>query len=148
MLQDLAKQENGLFCIKTVNFPLLLLPVLVGTAPSTPSSHRVPGRAPTPWAKKKDDEKDILPPVPRDLLDRARRRATGTPARRRLEDDFAEDEEKENQPPNDENYEGPRPDHLSRLLEQWGHDIDWLKTKVSQDLDDYKRRLGIPTSSY
>nr|QAB13929.1 MAG: E4 protein [Human papillomavirus] len=145
MLQDLAKQANGLLNIKTVKFPLLLSLALAPTQPGTPSSHRQPGRAPTPWdRKKKDDEKENPLLLTRDLLDRARRRATGTSIRRRLEDEYDDDDEKENQPPNGENKGEQPQDHLSQLLTKWGQDIDWLKQKVSEDLDNYKKRLGIP----
>nr|AQM73659.1 E4 [Human papillomavirus]AYA94229.1 MAG: E4 protein [Human papillomavirus] len=151
MLQDLAKQENGLLNIKTVKFPLLLSPALAASVtvqPRTPSNHREPGRAPTPWdnKKKRDEEKENPLLLTRDLLERARRRATGTSIRRRLEDEYNDDDdEKENQQPNGENnVEQPPSDHLSQLLTKWGQDIDWLKQKVSEDLDNYKKRLGIP----
>lgn len=148
MLEGLAGQDIGLLNIKIVPFLLLLLPALAGPLPSTP---RPPGRAPTPWLDKpkshhkRDEDPDHPQRVPSGILDRVRRKATGTPVRRRLEDDFDDDDEKENQPPNGENNEKPiPPDHLTRLLRQWGEDIEWLKEKVSQDLDDYKKRLGIP----
>ncbi|ADQ85942.1 E4 [Human papillomavirus 149] len=150
MLQGLAGLDCGLLNIKTVKFPLLLSPAQVATLlvqPGTPTSLRPPGRAATPWdRKKKDEDRENPPPVPRDVLDRVRRRATGTTIRRRLEDEFTDgDDEKENRPPGDENNEGPLQTHMSQLLTQWGHDIDRLKERVIRDLDDYKLKLGIPT---
>ncbi|AEQ98809.1 E4 [Human papillomavirus 155] len=148
MLSDLAEMEFGLLNIKNMKFPLILSLAQVATLtvqPGTPSNSRVPGRAPTPWdRKRKDDDKEnhLLVP-PRNSLDHLRRRATGTPVRRRLDQDFDDDsDEKENKPPSDENYE--QQDHLTRLLRKWGEDIDWLKEKITQDLDNYKTRLGIP----
>nr|AYA93473.1 MAG: E4 protein [Human papillomavirus] len=120
---------------------LLLLLVLVGVpVPGTP---RLP-RAPTPWSDRhKKKEEPISTPVPRDELDRARARARGTRVRRNLESDFdgEEDEEKENKAP-DETLEEPQ-DPITSLLQKWGEDIDWLKRKVSTDLDNFKKRLGI-----
>ncbi|AEM24625.1 hypothetical protein, partial [Human papillomavirus 139] len=138
--------------IKIILFLPLLSPALVVTLPGTPH----PGKAPTPWDKKPPsrrqtgDDKENLPPVPTDVLDRLRHKATGTPTvRRRLENDFHgdDDDEKEPQLPNDENNENPQ-NHLSRLLKKWDEDINWLKERVSHDLDDYKKRLGIPQSYY
>ncbi|AEM24618.1 hypothetical protein, partial [Human papillomavirus 138] len=133
--------------IKIQLFLLLLLPVLVAP-PGTPH----PGRAPTPWDNRKlrraSGDKDHLPPVPPDVLDRVRGRATGTPslARRRLENhlrgDDDEDENKENQLPNEE--EATESHHLGSLLKKWGEDIDLLKEKILQDLDNCKKKLGIP----
>nr|AVN89956.1 E4 protein [Human papillomavirus]AYA94255.1 MAG: E4 protein [Human papillomavirus] len=124
-----------------MQFLLLLLLVLVGVpVPGTP---RLP-RAATPWSDrhKKKEEPTSAPPVPRDELDRARARATGSRVRRRLESDFDgdEDEEKENKAPDDlDELQDP----ISSLLQKWGEDIDWLKRKVSGDLDNFKKRLGI-----
>ncbi|ATQ38230.1 E4 [Gammapapillomavirus 7] len=149
MLQGLAGLDCGLLNIKTVKFPLLLSPAQVATLlvqPATPTSLRAPGRAPTPWDRKKKDDVENPPLVPRDVLDRVRRKATGTTIRRRLEDEFTDgDDEKENRPPGEENNEGPPQTHMSQLLTQWGHDIDRLKERVIRDLDDYKLKLGIPT---
>ncbi|ADH29823.1 hypothetical protein [Human papillomavirus 123] len=124
-------------------FLLLLLPVLVGT-PGTPR-----GRAPTPWLEKsrtrRETEKDLHPL--KEDLERLRHRATGAPARRRLENEFDgdEDDEKENKTP--DNNETPKPpeeqDPVSLLLKKWGEDVDWLKRRVSQDLDSFKWKLGI-----
>jgi hypothetical protein len=71
------------------------------------------------------------------------------PRRLNFDDDEPTDEndEKENQDPNqlgNEDEQTPLESALHRLLNKWGRDIDWLKDRITRDLDDYKRRLGIP----
>ncbi|ATQ38265.1 ^E4, partial [Gammapapillomavirus 7] len=133
-----------------IKIPLFLL--LLSPAPVAPPGTPHPNRAPTPWDKKPPNrrasaDRDLLPPVPPDILDRVRGKATGTPARRRLEYRPDDDEEKENQQPNGEN-DPQEQHHLGWLLKRWGEDIDLLKEKVSRDLDNYKKTLGIPPSFY
>ncbi|AEM24646.1 hypothetical protein, partial [Human papillomavirus 142] len=71
------------------------------------------------------------------------------PTRKYLEFDF-EDEEKENKDPqngprkeDDQTLQTP-PDLLSLLLQKWGEALDQLGEAITQDLRDYKSKLGIP----
>nr|AYA94812.1 MAG: E4 protein [Human papillomavirus] len=66
-----------------------------------------------------------------------------TPTRpHRPHQDYDFDDDEENRPPQDPKDPDWGPT-LSQLLHKWDHDLTRLQNTICQDLDDYRKRLGI-----
>nr|AEX31168.1 E4 protein [Human papillomavirus] len=124
-----------------MKFCLPLLPVQQGLLPSLKVEPRDPPRTPYPNRK---------------LLENANGRPTKTPAGSRhhprvLDFDFDDqDHNKENLPPTDQPADQLPEDEelltgLKYLLRKWGQELDQFQEKVLQELNGYRRRLGIPS---
>nr|QAB13970.1 MAG: E4 protein [Human papillomavirus] len=139
-LTNMAKQDVGLCITKIQLFPLLLLAhQSTPTSGSRASPPTTQGNHPDAPHRKKDHQDD--------LKTYARR----GPQRPRLHWDLDGENDKENQNPNDQTPEEPPTNeenltHLPSLLSKWERDIDRFREQVYHDLDDLKRKLGIPTS--
>ncbi|AHA37345.1 E4 [human papillomavirus 168] len=128
-------RESGL-CIIDIQL-LCPLPVPTG-GPGTPKltpTNQLPPGTPRPQRRNADDQskrQTHLPPLP--------------PAvRRPLVYELGDEEEnKGNEPPyQSEDELSPLGDLLRRLLLKWEHDIDCLRDKVTDDFNDFKKKLGI-----
>nr|AEX31120.1 E4 protein [Human papillomavirus] len=140
MIKGLEAPETGV-CILKIKLlsPLLALqiPTLLTPGRTPPPPFPVPPKTPYPPRKAQEESKG--------------RRSVLAP-RKHLH--FDEDEEKENQPPKDEQppqqkeeeeeEEEEELNELLRLLRQWGRDIDQFQHRICRDLQDFRRRLGIP----
>nr|AYA94799.1 MAG: E4 protein [Human papillomavirus] len=128
MLRDMDKLNSGQLSLK---IKLCLPPCLVpqGLFPNLPTKPSNPPLTPRP--PRRSLERDIEKP-----------RRTPTPNRpHQPSADFDDDEEnQENQPPEDD--EGPIPT-LHHLLKKWERDLDRFREQVYQDLEGFKRKLGI-----
>ncbi|ATQ38272.1 E4 [Gammapapillomavirus 8] len=138
-LQTLMEiRESGL-CIIDIQL-LCPLPVPTGgpVTPKNPSTNQLPPGTPRPQRRNADDlsKRQIhLPPLPQQPA-----------ARRPLVYELGEEEEnKENEPVPYQSEEdlSPLGELLRRLLLKWEHDIDCLRDKVTDDFNDFKRKLGI-----
>nr|AYA94382.1 MAG: E4 protein [Human papillomavirus] len=126
----MAKLDNGLLYLKTKLFvPLSLAPqgVPLGLLTRSPG---LPHR--TTRASRKDLEVGNQKP----------HRTPNHPPRHQ-QYDFDEDDEKENTPTDPENNSSNWEPTLRHLLKKWEEDLNHLQSTVCQDLDDYKRKLGI-----
>ncbi|ATQ38335.1 ^E4, partial [Gammapapillomavirus 10] len=89
------------------------------------------------------------PPRKEDILRRSLRSNPGLPPTRKLLEFDFDDDEKENKDPQgpqkeeDQTLQTP-PDLLTLLLQKWGQALDQLAEAITQDLKDYKSKLGIP----
>nr|AYA94242.1 MAG: E4 protein [Human papillomavirus] len=129
---DIVRTMSGVYIIKMNTF-ISLLPVLLGGLVTAP--HHRPLRTPpgTPRLTRRLTDED---------RHKQRRAALGLPrdsSNQRSDDD---DDEKENQQPVN-GGEDLVEDLVSRLLTKWGEAIDQLLEQISQDLNSFKRRLGI-----
>nr|AYA94104.1 MAG: E4 protein [Human papillomavirus] len=148
---DLAKQANGQLNINLVLFLPLSLAHLGLSSQALRLPRSLGSSHPTPW---------VRPPNRRgsESLDRSNRRefppdhfpapSPKPPRRNHLKPDTDEEDEKENQPPPDQQEPpaggpGDEWNTITQLLEKWGQYIDQLKDRISQDLDNYKEKLGI-----
>ena len=130
----MANLDNGLLYLKTKLFiPLSLAPqgVRLGLLTNSPG---LPHR--TTRANRKDLEAVNQKPY----------RTPNHPPRHQ-QYDFDEDDEKENTIPTDtESHNQNWEPTLRQLLKKWEEDLTQLQRMVCQDLDDYKRKLGIHQS--
>ncbi|AYD74616.1 E4, partial [Macaca mulatta papillomavirus 7] len=127
-----------------IKIPLFLplLPALQDPPTGTPGK---PGTLPPPTPR--PQKKSVRPEDP---TNKYLQKRLGLGARllpRQLiypDDDEDDDQNKENIPvPPEQNEEEPPLPDLHRLLKKWGEYIDQLKNTVSQDLDEFKQKLGI-----
>nr|AYA93576.1 MAG: E4 protein [Human papillomavirus] len=136
MLKDMAQPIDGLL-IQTMNNSPFLSPALLGglLGPPLPrgTSLRTPPGTPHPTRRSEEQR------------NKQRRAALALPKGSLRSDD--DEEEKENRPPpqkEDDVY--PLQDLVSQLLAKWGEAIDQLQEQISQDLKDFRQRLGIRQS--
>nr|AYA93947.1 MAG: E4 protein [Human papillomavirus] len=133
MPADLVKQISGVCTLKMNTFIFLLIVLLGGLV--VPQNHRslTPSRTPpgTPRLSRRLTDENRY---------KQRRGALGLPNHSQRSDE--DEEEKENQQPTNDNEELVE-DLVSRLLRQWGQAVDQLLDQISQDLQGFKKRLGI-----
>ena len=108
-------------------------PVLLGGLVSAP--HQRPLRTPpgTPRFSRRLTDED---------RHKKRREALGLPSNNQRSDDDDDEKENQQQPPLN-GAEDLVEDLVSHLLRKWGAAIDQLLEQISQDLNGFKRRLGI-----
>nr|AGC09614.1 E4 [Human papillomavirus] len=148
MLKNMVQVDSGLLNSKIQLFPPLLLLAHLSEPPATPKKPSVPSTTPGSPHRRRV-------PLGGDNLQGILKKSLQLPPHRRPrpgehdDDDEEEEEEenneKENQPPDhpppvpNGHEEGP----LTQLLRKWKADIDLFRDTVYQDLEDFKRRLGI-----
>nr|AYA93528.1 MAG: E4 protein [Human papillomavirus] len=136
--------ENGLLTLKMNNFPPLLLALLGGiypTSPTKPTGTDLPRRPGTPALPRRPTPS----PFTEEERNRSRRKALALPAGHQRDDDDDEEGNKENQPPDQrrENEEVT----LYQLLKKLEDIIEQFLQRVSRDLHDFRQKLGTLNSS-
>ncbi|AEM24597.1 hypothetical protein [Human papillomavirus 135] len=143
MQTDIQILDNGLLNSNQLLFPLSLL------VPRSPSPLKK-ATLKDPSIENPHRKKALLPEIPEDPRGILKKNYQLPPPHRqppRQENDDDEDEEaeennKENQPPENQEPRGPG-GPLHQLLTKWGRDIDQFRRTIWDDLEDFKRTLGI-----